>query len=265
MSEPTPPARSELATRSLVGAALLVLAVAALWLGGLAFNFLVLASVLLMVAEYCGLSGAGRAQTRIAMVLAAAGLLVGASFGISARALVLGTATIIGLGALFAIISRRVTLGLGLVYTVLPGLALVWLRAWPNGFAFVLWVLTVVWATDIFAYFTGRAFGGRKLAPRISPGKTWSGLFGGMAAAALVGWIVASAYRLDAPFTSLGAAMAVAAQGGDLFESWLKRQAGAKDSGLLLPGHGGALDRLDGLIPVALLTALVIAAGWWPL
>ncbi|WP_310468284.1 phosphatidate cytidylyltransferase [Sphingomonas sp.] len=150
----------------------------------------------------------------------------------------------------------------GFVYALLPALALLWIRdRADNGLGLVLWVFIVTWATDIGGYFVGRAFGKRKLAPAISPGKTWAGLYGGMAAAALLGggWVLYAG--LDRALFALAPLFAIAAQGGDLFESWLKRRAGVKDSGDMLPGHGGVFDRLDGLLPVALLTGIAVIAG----
>ena len=145
---------------------------------------------------------------------------------------------------------------LGFVYCLLPALALLFLRERAgDGLNLVLWVFIVTWSTDIGAYFAGRSIGGPKLAPAISPNKTIAGLVGGMVAAALLGGLWAWATGLPSLLYLLGAPMAAAAQGGDLFESWMKRRAGVKDSGTLLPGHGGVFDRLDGLLVVALLTA----------
>ncbi len=146
----------------------------------------------------------------------------------------------------------------------------------------VLAVVTVI-ATDTGAYFVGRAIGGPRIAPRISPSKTWAGLFGGMAAAAL--WLVVAASVIESALGALdtgksaglgagglalaaaaGAGLAIVAQAGDFLESWLKRKAGVKDSSRLIPGHGGILDRVDGLIPVALVVGLVgtglAGSGW---
>ncbi len=150
----------------------------------------------------------------------------------------------------------------GFAYALLPALALLWLRdRAPQGLELILWVFIVTWTTDIGAYFAGRAIGGPKLAPTISPNKTWAGLIGGMASAGLAGWAWTQFVMLPPALLWLAPAFAVAAQGGDLFESWLKRRAGAKDSGSMLPGHGGVLDRLDGLVVVALLTGLFQAGG----
>jgi len=150
----------------------------------------------------------------------------------------------------------------GFVYAILPALALLWVRERDaHGLQLLLWIFLVTWSTDIGAYFVGRAIGRRKLAPSISPGKTVEGLVGGMAAATLVGgaWVIAMG--LGQLLLGLAPLLALAAQGGDLFESWMKRRAGVKDSGDWLPGHGGILDRLDGLVPVAVLTALAQLSG----
>jgi phosphatidate cytidylyltransferase len=155
----------------------------------------------------------------------------------------------------------RWTVG-GFVYALLPAISLLTIRerfpdvnhSTPE---LLLWVFIVTWSTDIGAYFVGKAIGRTRLAPSISPGKTVEGLVGGVVAAALLGaaWVV---YR-DLPqlLLVLAPIFAGAAQAGDLFESWIKRRVGVKDSGHWLPGHGGLLDRLDGLVPVAVLTALV--------
>jgi phosphatidate cytidylyltransferase len=150
----------------------------------------------------------------------------------------------------------------GFFYALLPALSLLWIRERDeHGLSLLLWVFIVTWATDIGAYFAGRAFGHRKLAPSISPGKTVEGLYGGVVAAALLGGGWTIAMGLGTALLVLAPVLAIAAQGGDLFESRMKRRAGVKDSGGWLPGHGGVLDRLDGLVPVAVLTALAQLLG----
>jgi len=157
----------------------------------------------------------------------------------------------------------------GFFYALIPALSLLWIRertpsdlpSNEQGLSLLLWVFLVTWSTDIGAYFAGRRFGRRKLAPAISPGKTVEGLYGGIIAAALIGGAWTLAMRLGAPLLILAPIFAVAAQGGDLFESGLKRRAGVKDSGNWLPGHGGVLDRMDGLAPVAVLTAAAQLLG----
>ncbi|MGI8706227.1 MAG: phosphatidate cytidylyltransferase [Sphingomicrobium sp.] len=150
----------------------------------------------------------------------------------------------------------------GFVYALMAALSVLWIRdRADNGVWLVLWVFLVVWATDIGSYFAGRAIGGPKLAPTISPGKTWAGLYGGVAAATVFGGAWALFTGLPLILLLLAPLFAVVAQGGDLFESRMKRRAGVKDSGTWLPGHGGIFDRLDGLLPVAILTALAVVTG----
>ena len=150
----------------------------------------------------------------------------------------------------------------GLFYALIPTLSLLWIRdRAPQGLELLYWVFVVTWTTDIGAYFAGRAIGGPKLAPTISPNKTIAGLVGGMVSAGLASWAWVQYVMLPLPLLWLAPLFAAAAQGGDLFESWLKRRAGVKDSGTILPGHGGMLDRLDGLVVVAALTALCQLAG----
>lgn len=110
-------------------------------------------------------------------------------------------------------------------------------------------------------FFSGRLIGGAKICPALSPKKTWSGLIGGMIAAAITAYFITDFGQLPFVMKVAGAPMAVVAQAGDFFESWLKRRANVKDSGNLLPGHGGIMDRVDGLLPVALLTDILIKIG----
>ena len=150
----------------------------------------------------------------------------------------------------------------GLFYALIPTLSLLWIRdRAPQGLELLYWVFIVTWTTDIGAYFAGRAIGGPKLAPTISPNKTVAGLVGGMISAGLASWAWVQYVMLPLPLLWLAPLFAAAAQSGDLFESWMKRRAGVKDSGTILPGHGGVLDRLDGLVVVAALTALCQLAG----
>jgi phosphatidate cytidylyltransferase len=146
----------------------------------------------------------------------------------------------------------------GFLYALVPAISLLWIRdRADNGLALLLWTFVVTWSVDIGAYLAGRRFGRRKLAPAISPGKTWEGLYGGIAAAALLGGLWVAYTGLPLVLLAAAPVFAAAAQAGDLFESWMKRRAGVKDSGDWLPGHGGVLDRLDGLVVVATLTALL--------
>ena len=155
-----------------------------------------------------------------------------------------------------------------LFYVGMAAFALVSLRS--ISLTFLLMIVGVVIATDIGAYFAGRTIGGPKIAPRISPSKTWAGLGGGMVAAALLAGIAASQFSSPDDFiggswplmAAIAAVLAVVAQIGDFFESWLKRRAGVKDSGSLIPGHGGLFDRVDGLLAVSVLAGFA-SLGFW--
>jgi len=140
-------------------------------------------------------------------------------------------------------------------------------RSTEEGFFVTMVLFGVVWATDIGAYAFGRLIGGPKIAPSISPSKTWAGLVGGMVTVAVVIMVIftirteqwPNRWGIALPLSLVGAALiATIAQAGDFFESWLKRRAGMKDSGSIIPGHGGLFDRIDGLLPVAILFGAVI-------
>ena len=155
------------------------------------------------------------------------------------------------------------------IYSIAALLALLWLRHQPwYGRDTILWIVLCVWATDTGAYFLGSLAGGAKLAPSISPSKTWSGLVGGICFSAVVSSACGLAFNAgDTPTLALaGIAIAIVAQAGDLYESAAKRRAGVKDSGRLIPGHGGLLDRVDGLIAALIMIALLRLAmgGEWP-
>ncbi len=153
------------------------------------------------------------------------------------------------------------TLG-GILYLAPAAAMLMLMREGEQGFADVLTLIALVAAIDIGAYFTGRAIGGPKIAPAISPSKTWAGLLGGILGVLAV--LILSARLSQATpawwqVVGLATLAAVVAQAGDFFESWMKRRAGVKDSGKLIPGHGGLFDRVDGLIAVSFLAALLAA------
>lgn len=161
---------------------------------------------------------------------------------------------------------RRAALGWGVAgcaYIGAAAIGLLYLRALePHGLLTVLWLVAAVAATDIGGYFGGRLIGGPKLWPRVSPKKTWAGLLGGLGFAAVAGALLSLATEATyaVAVAAVSAALALVAQAGDLAESAVKRHFGVKDSGRLLPGHGGAFDRFDGLAPAAAVAALL---SWW--
>jgi phosphatidate cytidylyltransferase len=254
--------------RLISGLALVVLAVAGLWTGGWAFDVLVVAAAAVMAYEYgrivarlrgdSGLNEPAVLTTVLATLLGVAGLYRGGTAeGMAAIALVALAA--VAVRALFGRTDGN-RAGFGALYIALPCLLIVDLRlVEPQGFSIVLWMFAVIWSTDTVAYLVGRSLGGPKVAPSISPGKTWSGCMGGalggVAAGAVVAWLT-NGMPLAAAFAAL--LVSVAGQAGDLFESRLKRVAGLKDSGNVIPGHGGFLDRLDAVLFAAPVTALFV-------
>lgn len=256
---------SDLRLRVTSAAVLVPVAIACLWYGG--FSFLLLASVAAigMAVEWATLCGQPPPRWPGLLLPAALG---GATLLTGAGRPALAAGLLVVAVVLLAVLcpNRRVWCAAGIVYLGPTAIALPWLRAdLSAGFDNVLFLLLLVWASDIGAYLVGRCLGGPKLAPRISPGKTWSGAVGGLLAAVGVAWLAASLLQPPAaawPTVPLAAALGVAAQAGDLFESWVKRHFGVKDSGRSIPGHGGLLDRLDAVVAVVpLAAALALAAG----
>jgi phosphatidate cytidylyltransferase len=264
---------TDLPTRFAAGVVMIAVALAAAYLGGWWFRILIAAAAAAMTVEWADMHRVSRRWGYAAAAAIAVALLGLAEYLYPAGEQLLafdsadlapnwlGFASLAGLALLVGAASRRVAMGWGFLYIALPSFALLSLSwVWE---VLVFWVFAVTWATDIFAYFAGRAIGGPKLAPRISPNKTWAGLLGGMAGAGLLGWLVADQFEMEWFFLWMGAPLGLVAQLGDLYESWEKRRAGVKDSGTLLPGHGGVLDRLDGLLAVAIATTLMLMAGLW--
>ncbi len=151
----------------------------------------------------------------------------------------------------------------GVVYALAPAIALAQIRDAPSGLMLIILIFVIVWATDIGAYIAGRTFGGPKLMPSVSPKKTWSGFFGGFIAA-IAGTLVflhfGSEITISMPIMLAGA-LSILSQLGDLFESWIKRLFNVKDSGRLIPGHGGIMDRVDGLVVAAVAFYGLMIAG----
>ena len=264
---------SDLPTRFVAAVVMIAVASVAIYVGGWPFRALVVIGAATMLVEWADMHRVPRLWGYVGAALLAANLLGGsewlfpadeqdefitaATFAPAWIGFAVCAVAALGIGLL----SRRRTMVGGYLYVAIPAFALLVLGwAW---FGIVFWVMVVTWSTDIFAYFAGRSIGGPKLAPRISPKKTWAGLGGGVIGAAVFGALAAYLLDLGAPFLFLGGLMGLIAQAGDLYESWMKRRAGVKDSGTILPGHGGALDRLDGLLPVVVATLGLLMAGLW--
>ncbi|TKD52172.1 phosphatidate cytidylyltransferase [Sphingomonas baiyangensis] len=239
----------------MVGFAMLAVAAVALAIGGIVFWLLIVVGAMLMMAEWCDLHRIDTRQKRIALFALSVPLAILSPLASGASFFTLGL--VVGAFFFVAAITRRVDVARGILYVGLPALALAFLRTGENGLFVSLWALGLVWACDTAAFFVGRSVGGPKFAPTISPNKTWSGFVGGVLAAAIFGGAMMS-WGLSPWLALLTPLLAVVSAMGDLYESWLKRQAGIKDSGTLLPGHGGFLDRLDGVVPVAPLAALAV-------
>lgn len=249
--------------RLAASAVLMVVTLAALGAGSPFWTLLVAVVAAVMSWEWTSMTQAGRfglvGSAALATIVLA--ILATDGFGLSpGLGLLAAGALLVGLLAGRAPPRRAPLWPLsGIAYVGLPAIALVWLRDDESGgFATCLWLLALVWAVDSAAYFVGRAVGGPKLAPALSPKKTWAGLLGGCAGAALVSVVAAIWLGIEwLPLVGLGILLAVIEQGGDLVESALKRRFKVKDSSNLIPGHGGILDRVDGLVAVALAVAAI--------
>lgn len=253
------PRGGELGQRVLVGAVAAAVALAALAAGGVVLWLAVAAVALVGLAEWIRLVGAERTRSGLGFAALALALVFAAPMLWDTDRSTVALLLILALLAM--LVPRAAPAAWGAAYLGLAAIGLLYLREQPHGFALALWTLAVVWATDIGAFFAGRRIGGARLAPRISPNKTWAGLGGGVIAAAVVGAAIGAAARLPAATLWLGAILALIAQAGDLLESGMKRRVGVKDSGALLPGHGGVLDRIDGVLPVVIVVAALVANG----
>ncbi len=270
---------SNLAARALSATVLIPAVLAAIWYGGGPFLLMVAISIGLMSIEWSKMSAPDApAEVAVAITVAVLTGVFAAYTGWYVRAWML----MVGGGVAAAIASRHKTeraadAGYGVFYIAPACIILVWLRnptsegfSWPlgPGISWTLLLFSITWAADIGAYATGRIIGGPKLWPRISPNKTWAGFIGGLVIATFTG--LGLALALPALGVTLveaaviGLAGGAATMAGDLWESVLKRRFGVKDSGDLIPGHGGLLDRVDGLMFAAIAVAVcrIVIHGW---
>lgn len=254
---------TELRLRLISGVILAALVLAATWFGELPFRLLAALIALLIYYEWSKITGISRNTTdRFSNVFGwvAVGLV---ALEVAFRSVETATVLLLGFVAAALIVNliRRKSLWLpgGILYAGLSGVSLAALRGGEfNGLITILFIFAIVWSTDILAYFVGRAIGGPKLAPAISPGKTWSGAIGGTFAGIIGGVLVV--YLAGEPLSAwhgvIGLFLSIGSQIGDLFESWIKRRFGVKDSSHLIPGHGGVMDRVDGLVAACFLVFL---------
>lgn len=256
--------RSEIALRAVSAIALGLPAAAAVILGPPWLPMFVGAIAAVMAWEWSRVTrtaGFGPAGAALALLLVAA--IAAAAWGRFAWAFAIVAAAVPAVYGLARLDERKgaAALAAGALYIGVPALALLWLYARPEiGRSLAIWLICVVIAADIAAYFVGRSLRGPKLAPRISPGKTWSGAAGGLAGALIVGLALGLALELAQPLILAAAAIAFAiiSQIGDLLESGLKRTYRVKDTSGILPGHGGMMDRVDGIVAVLAAAALAI-------
>jgi phosphatidate cytidylyltransferase len=252
----------DLGVRTLSAAVLIPAVLADVWAGGIWFHLFVALIGILMALEWVTIVHRG---SPVQFALHAAGAMCGALLPLDVG--LQGGLLAIAIIALLSAVIAAVEDGqgpkwryFGVVYVSVPPIALVLLREDPvHGIAAIVLVMLMVWAADTLAYFAGRIIGGPKLAPAISPKKTWAGLIGAMAGSALAALAVVKALGLPSPFilVLIAALLAIVEQAGDLFKSAMKRQYGVKDSGSLIPGHGGVIDRVDGLVAVATAAAII--------
>jgi len=249
---------------------LMPIAGAAIWFGSPWIVLAVAVVAALMTWEWGRLTGRARGPADVALMVAVAflpvvlGGIVAVRWGlIAAAVLILGQQAVARQDA-----GRTAwTIG-GLCWIVLPCIAFVWLRGLTlaadgeDGFTVVVLIVTVVWSVDIAAFICGRLIGGPKLAPALSPKKTWAGLVGGIVAAMAASWVLTRYIPFQSPYTVIlgSGGLAVVEQMGDMAESYAKRRFGVKDSGGLIPGHGGMLDRLDGMLAVVAAMFLIVVS-----
>lgn len=257
---------ADLRARVLTAAIIGPTALFCIWQGGVWWSALILLCVALLAWEWVRLCGGSTRRLPGAMVMAP--VLLAAVCAIVNWPLA-GVALLVLGAALAHRMSGSLSgfwLGFGVLYIGVAGIALLELRHdGAAGRGNVVFLILVVWASDISAYFAGRFLGGPKLAPAVSPNKTWSGAVGGLLGALVVGVAAALALGGAAPIAGIAVVallLGLATQSGDMFESWLKRRFGVKDSSGLLPGHGGLMDRLDGVMAAAPVAALIgLASG----
>ncbi|MEB8386269.1 phosphatidate cytidylyltransferase [Rhodobacteraceae bacterium KMM 6894] len=257
------PQWADLAPRLISAVVMVVVGIVGLWLGGLWFAVGLWALGGVMMWELSRMIGAPDLATGRAVMLGGlgAGALALASVlpGMTVLPLLIAAA-VVGAGQMPA---NRVTYGCFAAATLLACHAMIVLRD-VGGLGWILWVICVVVASDVAGYFAGRTLGGPKFWPAISPKKTWSGTIAGWLGAAVIGLIFAVVLNAGVGLALVSVAVALAGQMGDIWESWIKRKMGIKDSSNLIPGHGGVLDRFDAMLGAALLASLLWALGWIP-
>lgn len=257
-------------SRIAAAAVMMPIAVGLAWAGDLPFTALLMLCAVLMAREWARICGAQpESVPGLVMVAGSAGIILAVflypEYGLALAACIFLYFIVRRLPAGGLSPRGHVWLAAGVLAIIPTGLSLLWLRTFPaDGLAVVLWVFAVVWATDIAAYIVGKSIGGPRLVPTISPNKTWAGLFGGLGGATLLGFLLSYVIsgEMQPAAAAAGLVIGLAANAGDIFESFLKRRFDVKDSGGLIPGHGGFLDRLDSLLAAAPAAVVIYNLGW---
>lgn len=248
------------------------LVLTSVWAGTGYFTAVIVVFAVILATEWQQLCSEGQFQwIGIAMVMVVVSPIIATLLGFLVAAAVSLLAGILFIEIITRIIERYPNwwLGIGCLYIGLACSSLIWIHSTePLGTALIIWLLGIVWATDSAAYAAGRIFKGPKLAPSVSPNKTWSGVIGGLLGTLIVGVITLNMFDNGHPIGLLAVSIliSIASQIGDLLESAIKRHFGVKDTGRIIPGHGGALDRVDGLLiaaPVAVGFILLQQVGYW--
>ncbi|MGH1577020.1 phosphatidate cytidylyltransferase [Planktotalea sp.] len=258
----------DLGPRVLSGVAMAVIGIAAVWLGGFWMHLLVSLACGLMVWELARMLNPSETQTPIWIGLVGGGALFAASFAPYATLILpfLIAPSLVGQSMLKGEELPRNGKAIFVAYSIgilVAGYSLISLRD-LFGASWFVWLILVVIATDVAGYFAGRTFGGPKFWPRVSPKKTWSGTVAGWFAAAIIGVFFMFYMNSGGLVVAISVALALASQMGDIAESAIKRHVGIKDSSNLIPGHGGLLDRFDGVLGAALLLIVIGAFVAFP-
>ncbi len=270
MAQPPEPANNfrDLAPRVISAAVMLPAAGILIWHGGQAFALAVVVMCCWMAWELGLLAQAATVADKFLLVGAEIVPMVLVAFVTIDHGLLAVPIVVAVLAGIRFILGRSLSWTgiVGVAYIAAAGIAAMWLRQGEGGGDIWILLLLVVVASDVSAYTVGRIVGGPKLAPAVSPKKTWSGAVGALAGSAAAAGIFGAVATLPIlPMIGAALLVSVASQMGDLLESWAKRRAGVKDSGSIIPGHGGALDRLDGfLFATPVLALIVLAAGGPP-
>jgi phosphatidate cytidylyltransferase len=280
--------KSNLSIRVISALVMMPVVVATTYLGYPYFNLLVCLCAVLMGWEYSRMISGGRFgyDGGVLIIGLVGAVLLASKYNYSSAFLLLGVEAVVFLGIDVArrLIFKAPMCSPGMEKIVKPAnslwmaagvaymggacVGLIWMRNdWDNGLLVVIWILVLVWASDSGAYAAGRLIGGPKLAPTISPNKTWAGLAGCVVSAGIVGAVVAQSTYPDTMYwlIAISALIGLASQIGDLVESAIKRRFGVKDSSNLIPGHGGVLDRVDALLAAIFATALISLINKGPL